>query len=137
MVLRGGGRGPTKLGAVPLSALGEGNDLKYRIVDRHAIHSWRRSFDQSTDPIDDVARSLAVSSNAPECLPHFFQIRRPRTQPAQSRIGVDDRRNDWFTSWAKLTAPTRRPSVPKPNGRLVVSLAITRKELVYGSGLQC
>src|SRR5271156_306006 len=37
----------------------------------------------------------------------------------------------------KLTAPTRWPSVPKPNGRLVLSLAITRKELVYGSGLQC
>ena len=75
-------------------ATGQRNDLEDRVVDRHALPPCRRLLDEGTDPADDVARSLAVLQDTTERLPDLLEIRRLGAQPAQSRIGVGDRRRD-------------------------------------------
>ena len=70
--------------------MGQGNDLKYRIVDLHGILPQRRLRDERANPGNDVARALTVRDDASECLTDLAHIRRQRIQPAHGGIGVGD-----------------------------------------------
>src|SRR5260370_4765487 len=75
-------------------AAGELNHLADCSADLQAILPRRRLHYEVANPVDDLARPLAIVDDTSERLPRLFQIRRLTIQPAPRRAGVTDARRD-------------------------------------------